>query len=107
MATDGSKMGDGKTSPFGNGNGGTSAMGNASGGHDFLTDPKSGAPATGGHDFTQDSRPQSEAKPEVVPNPQEIPAGGKQMKLDPGPVSKVVSGTAVGPTERAPFKGMR
>lgn len=103
MATDGKVPGDGKTSPFGNGNGGTSAMGNASGGHDFTQDPKSGASNTGGHDFTQDSRPQSEARTEVEPNPQEIPSGGKITNLQPGVASKAVSTTEA----KVPFKGMR
>ncbi len=79
----------------------------ATGAHDFLTDPKGGGPASGGRDFTKESRPQSEAKPEVVPNPQEIPAGGKILKADPGPVSKTVAGTAAGVTGRNPFKGLK
>lgn len=80
------------------------AAGAAKGGHDFLQDPKSASPSTGGRDFTTESRPQSEAKKEVEPNPQEIPTGGKDLKADPGPVSAKVSGTACGPACKPPFK---
>ena len=74
------------------------------GGHNFLTDPKGNPSAAGGgRDFTKESRPQSEAKPEVTPNPQEIPAGGKVLLADPGPVSANVAGTAQH-VERKPFK---
>jgi hypothetical protein len=54
-------------------------------------------------------RPQSEAKAEVVPNPQEIPSGngGKILLADPGPVSKDVAGTASGVNTQTPFKGLR
>lgn len=77
----------------------------SSGAHNFLKDPKSHASASGGRDFTKESRPQSEANAEVVPNPQEIPAGGKILKADPGPVSQKVSGTAAGVDGgRKPFK---
>jgi hypothetical protein len=78
--------------------------GEKGGGHDFLTDPKGSSEAAGGgRDFTKESRPQSEAKPEVVPNPQEIPKGGKILFADPGPVSAKVSGTAQH-VEKKPFK---
>jgi hypothetical protein len=87
------------------------AGGNASGAHDFVKDPKSGAAPSGGRDFTKESRAQSEAKPEVVPNPQEIPSGmgGKVLQADPTPVSAKVSGTAqhTGPSSPKPFKGMK
>jgi len=77
--------------------------GNEGGAHDFLTDPKGGSCQGGARDFTTESRPQSEAKQEVVPNPQEIPAGGKILLADPGPVSAKVSGTAQH-VEKKPFK---
>jgi hypothetical protein len=81
--------------------------GGSSGAHDFLVDPKSSAAPGGGRDFTKENRPQTEAKPEVVPNPQEIPMGGKILKADPGPVSKKVSGTAPGPQPPSPMKNMK
>jgi len=85
--------------------GGATMAGDYSGAHNFLTDPASNAPKTGGRDFTKEKRPQSEAKPEVVPNPQEIPAGGVILKADPGPVSAKVTGTATPPgATRSPFK---
>lgn len=76
----------------------------ASGAHDFVRDPKGSAASTGGRDFTRESRPQSEARPEVAGNPQEIPAGGAILKADPGPVSVSVSGTAAGPQPASPMK---
>ena len=75
----------------------------ASGGHDFNREPQTGSAAGGGRDFTKESRPQSEAKQEVVPNPQEIPTGGKVLLADPGPVSAKVAGTAQH-VEKKPFK---
>lgn len=95
MAQDG-KVTSASNPPFGNGKGATTEAGSYSGAHDFVTDPGSNAPAPKGRDFTKENRPQSEARPEVVPNPQEIPAGGKILKADPGPVSAKCSGTAVG-----------
>ncbi len=95
--------GDGKTSPFGNGQGATAA-GASGGGHDFTTDPKSSGAGGGGRDFTKESRPQTEAKVEVIPNAQEIPAGGKVLRADPGPVSRAFSGTAAGVSPPKPFK---
>lgn len=100
---EGATPGDGKTSPFGNGKGATMA-GAAGGGHDFTKEPESHAPSSGGRDFTKESRPQSMARAEVVPNPQEIPAGGKVLKADPGPVSKTVAGSAPGPQPPKPFR---
>jgi hypothetical protein len=89
--------GNGQTPPFASSDGKPTNQGTgASGAHDFLTDPKGSGPAAGGRDFTKENRPQSEAKPEVVPNPQEIPTGGKILKADPGPLSRTVSGTAAG-----------
>lgn len=76
----------------------------ASGGHDFLTDNTGSGPATGGRDFIKESRPQTEAKPEVMPNGQSIPAGGKILLADPQPVSRKVSGTAEPINNPKPFK---
>lgn len=80
--------------PFGNGKGATQSGSSSSGGHNFLTEPSTKSTMSGGRDFTKESRPQSMAKQEVVPNPQEIPAGGVILKADPGPVSAKVAGTA-------------
>lgn len=99
---DGKTSGNGKTAPFGDGKG--KPTDHASGGHDFVKDVKGGGETGTGCDFTKESRPQSMAKAEVVPNPQEIPAGGKDLKADPGPVSQKVAGTASGPQPRKPFR---
>jgi hypothetical protein len=83
--------------------------GGASGGHDFVTDPKSHSPATGGRDFTKESRAQpavAESQDQTIA-PESIPAGGRILKADPMPVSKMVSGTAEGPGQRTPFKGLK
>ena len=92
--------------PFATSSGKPAGQGSTAGGaHNFLTDPKGGGPASGGRDFTKESRPQSEARPEVMPNEQEIPAGGKVLKADHGPVSRTVSGTAAGVDGgKKPFK---
>lgn len=102
MAKEGNTIGNGKTSPYGNGDGATTAGPN-SGAHDFIKDPSTTQGASGGRDFTKESRSQSEASPEVTPNPQEIPAGGKILFADPGPVSSKVSGTA-SHIEHKPFR---
>jgi hypothetical protein len=102
--------------PFSNGG---SNMGSSSGGRDFTQENRPQGSAedggksfnsnnSGGRDFTQESRPQSDAKAEVVPNPQEIPSGGKVLKADPGTVSAKVSGTALSPTgQRLPAKNLK
>jgi hypothetical protein len=77
------------------------------GAHDFLEDPNSDSGKGGGRDFIKESRPQSEAKPEVTPNPQEIPAGGKILKADPSPLQKSDFNASSGPQPKPPFKGMR
>lgn len=99
---EGKTPGNGMTSPFGNGNGAT-ASGDSSGAHDFLTDPKGSGAAAGGRDFTKESRPQSDAKKEVEPNSQEIPAGGLIPKAAPGAASKTMS---CADSTRKPFKGV-
>jgi hypothetical protein len=98
--------GNGASPPFATKDGKPANQGSGgSGAHDFIRDPLTSAPHTGGgFDVTKQNRPQTEARPEVVPNPQEIPAGGKDMKADPGPVSATVSGTAEGPQPRSPMK---
>ena len=104
MAQDG-KMHGAANPPFATSNGATANQGaGSSGAHDFVRDPNSSVRGSGARDFTKENRPQSEARPEVVPNPQEIPAGGKDLKADPGPVSATVSGTAEGPQPRSPMK---
>lgn len=81
---------------------------NKGGGRDFLTDPAGGSNKGGGRDFTKESRPQTDAKPEVVPSKGEIPEGGKDLMADPGPVSKMVSGSAMGiDGGPKPFKGLK
>lgn len=109
--------GDKANPPFSNG--GKTTMAGSSGGRDFSKEsrPQGGAESggksfnsnnSGGRDFSKESRPQSEAKQEVKPNPQEIPAGGQILKADPGPVSSKVSGTAPGVSGgKAPFKGLK
>ena len=100
-------------------NGGKTTMAGGSGGRDFTKEnrPSGGAESGkdsfnsnngGGRDFSKESRPQTDAKQEVKPNPQEIPAGGVILKADPGPVSSKVSGSAPGITgDKAPFKGLK
>jgi hypothetical protein len=101
------KMANTAAPPFATKDGKPAGQGQtAGGGHDFVSDKQGDATASGGRDFTKESRPQSEAKPEVVVNPQEIPAGGKILMADPGPVSAKVSGTAQH-VQKAPFKGLK
>lgn len=100
---EGKTPGNASTSPFGNGQGATQASGAASGGHNFLTD-NSSPPGGQGRDFTKESRPQSEAKDENQPNSAEIPAGGKLMKADPGPVSSKIAGDAKGIAPAKPYR---
>ena len=100
--------------------GGKTTMASSSGGRDFTQEnrPQNGSETggksfnsnnSGGRDFTQENRPQTEAKAEVVPNPQEIPSGhgGKHLQADPGPVSQKVSGTASPIHNKPPFKGLK
>lgn len=48
---DGNKIGDGKTSPFGNGQGAVTMA--ASGGNNFTTNPSGSGDKSGGNDFTK------------------------------------------------------
>lgn len=106
---EGKDSGDGKTSPFGNHNG-APAAGPASGAHNFATDPKG---TRQGGDTPRDllkafQRPQSEAKPEVVPATEEIPAGGKLLKADPvSGQEKAIASASTGPTGKMPFKNLK
>lgn len=108
MASDGKNSGNGKTSPFGNGRG---DVGETQGDKptDFATNANTSQnKGGGGFDVTKQNRPQSEAKQEVKPNPQEIPAGGAVLKADPKPVGQTISGDAkpIGSVPR-PFKGLK
>ena len=102
------KVSNSASPPFASPQGQPTNQGTTSkGAHNFLTEPTSGEAKGGGRDFVKESRPQSEAKPEVVPNPQEIPAGGKILKADPSPLQKGDNFHATGPQPKPPFKGMR
>lgn len=82
--------------PFGD----KGTSGGSSGGHDFVTDPKSGAPATGGRDFTKESRPQKSGSDPV--NPEDAIGGGKPAFPDfPDPAGKGCG--SIG-NEKRPFK---
>jgi|SRR5208282_353286 len=108
--------GDKANPPFSNG--GKTTMAGSSGGRDFSKESRTqGGSETGGksfnsnnsggRNFSKESRPQSEAKQEVKPNPQEIPAGGQILKADPQPVSAKVSGTANAIANKTPFKSLK
>lgn len=115
---EGKTPGDGKVSPFGN-HKGAPASGASGKPTDFVKSPTGGgnAPKSGGKDFVKDpsasgqtnmsaqdytKQPGPTPRPEVVPNPQEIPAGGKTLYADPGKVQTQVSGTT--DAGRKPFK---
>lgn len=73
----------------------------------FVENASSAQAPHGGRDFTRESRSQSEATPEVVPNPQEIPAGGKILMAEPGGAN-VTGDTSNTPTATPrPFKSLR
>lgn len=86
MAQDGKSPGDGKSSPFGDGKGGA---GGSMQGNDFTQNPTAGRGGGGGQPTTrsagggqpstyQQSRPQQMGgDPDI--NPNEIPAGGKDL----------------------------
>jgi hypothetical protein len=79
-------------------------------GNDFVKDNRGGQSApVPGHDFTQDNRSQSEAKPEVVPAKEEIPAGGAVLKLDPSGNEKAGNSGAITPVGGGspPWKSLR
>jgi hypothetical protein len=63
-----------------------------------------------GRDFTKESRPQPAFKTQAgLPNAESIPAGGKDLKADPGATAKGaggVSGGVQGVTQK-PFKGLK
>jgi hypothetical protein len=95
--------------PFATADGKSTSKG-ASGSVDFVTDATAGA-SGGGTQLEEvlQNRPQPAYKAQVgLPNTASIPAGGKDLKADPGPVSQKVSGTAmpIGKVPR-PFKGLR
>jgi hypothetical protein len=53
-------------------------------------------------------RPQSEARPEVVPATGEIPAGGKELYADPsGPAGNSGAVVGAGGAREVPFKNLR
>lgn len=53
-------------------------------------------------------RPQSEARPEVVPSEGEIPAGGKMLFADPsGDAGQSGAVVAAGGAREVPFKNLR
>ncbi len=93
-------MADGKSSPFG-----SAGNGNKGSGRDFTAEsgptPSPGKPAS--RDFTKETGPTP--RTEVAPNPDSIPAGGKDLKADPsGNSAKTTGGGGV--TPRKPFKGL-
>jgi hypothetical protein len=98
------------TLPFATKDGNTKAPAKGgSGGNDFLTDPQ-GKGTKGGVSF--DPMKQSRSQPKMSaqagkPDAASIPSGGKILLADPGAVSKKVSGTAAGPIEPKPFKGLK
>ena len=49
--SEGKRLGDGKTSPFGDGKGATATMGSSKGGNDFSKNPSGSASKGGGNDF--------------------------------------------------------
>lgn len=93
--------------PFATANGTTKApTGGSSGSHDFVTDPQGSGPKSGGFDPVTMNRPQPPMKTQAgLPDADNIPAGGKILKADPGPVSAKVSGTAQSPAATTkPFR---
>jgi len=62
---------------------------------------------SGGRDFTKENRPQPPMKAQPgLPNAESIPAGGKELKADPGKVGANASGTSggVAGSPNKPFK---
>jgi hypothetical protein len=111
MAQSGKASTDKAATPFSTRDGKPTGQGTgASGGHDFLTNPKGTSTGSGGRDFTKENRPQTGMKDGNPPNPDQMPAGGKILKADPGPVSKTAKGNGMvtgSPDERKPFKSMK
>lgn len=108
MAQDG-KMHGSANPPFATKNGAPQQQGSTSdGGHDFIADNTNVSGQ--GPGYPVHDRPQSEAKKEVEPNPQEIPEGGPVLKADPKPVSNTIGGGSTGGVQgvsQTPFKGLR
>jgi hypothetical protein len=104
------KMSSPASPPFATSDGKPAGQGaGSSGAHDFLTEPGAHGDKSGGRNFNTESRPQSEAKKEVEPNPQEIPSGmgGQILRADPsGPAAQAPSGGVQGVT-KVPFKSMK
>jgi hypothetical protein len=122
---EGKTPGNGKTSPFGNGKGApesgaagrptdftkspTSQYSGGKGASNFVRNPNgSGQDRPTVNDYAKNptasgTPSQRDAKPEVVPNPQEVPPGGKTLFADPAPGSdkRLGSSTDQG---RKPFK---
>lgn len=101
------KSGDGGTVdqlPFATADGKTKATsGGSSGAHDFITDPKDGAPKTGGgFDVTQQNRPQQSGSDPV--NTEDAIEGGKlAFPTFPDPAGKGC-GSVDGGSGHKPFK---
>jgi hypothetical protein len=115
MGTQDGKVHDKSAPPFATKDGksaGGSMEGNGLKGTDFSQNTQSAgqkAAPVPGRDFTKESRPQSEAKKEVVVAPGEIAKGGVQNFADPGSVSgsgKLGGVTPVGGGPK-PFKGLK
>jgi hypothetical protein len=103
------KMSGAASPPFATKDGKPQGQGSgSSGAANFVTDANSKVGDKTGPGYLMKDRPQSEARPEVVPNPQSVVAGGKILKADPGPVSAKVAGTAASiPSVPRPFKGLK
>lgn len=95
--------GNGASPPFATKDGKPTNQGTTGGGNDFLTNPTGTGDKSGGKDFLADGNRKQPAFKEPA-NPDSIPAGGKILKADPGPVSKKVSGTATAIANKTPFK---
>jgi hypothetical protein len=100
-------MGDGKTSPFGNGKGGMGG-GSMGKGNDFVTNPGgSGSSGQKPRDFVNASRPQSSGGDTTI-NTETIPEGGIRLQADPkgddkgNPIGTTASSD--GGTRKPPFK---
>ena len=64
--------------------------------------------SSGGGAAMPKDRPQTEAKPEVVPSPGEIPSGGKILYADPtGQAGQSGAVTGAGGAREVPFKNLR
>lgn len=95
---EGKTPGNGRSSPFGNGKGAPEGGALAGAPNDFTKNPSCARNGKGASDFVRDpggsgqDRPSVQdytkaagptPRPEVKPNPQEIPAGGKTLYADP------------------------